>query len=57
MFVVYLIQYNMKNYTSLSSSPNTNYIRFNDNGAAGGGGGSGGLGGLGGLGGVGWMLG
>lgn len=41
----------MKNYTSLSSSPNTNYIRFNDNGAAGGGGGggSGGLGGLGGL--------
>ena len=37
----------MKNYTSLGSSPNTNYIRFNDNGAAAGGGGLGGLGGLG----------
>ena len=40
----------MKNYTSLGSSPNTNYIRFNDNGAAAGDGGPGGLGGLGGLG-------
>lgn len=49
--IVIIIVINMKNYTSLSSSPNTNqntnYIRFNDNGAAGGG--SGGLGGLGGL--------
>jgi hypothetical protein len=38
----------MKNYTSLSlsSSPNTNYTRFNDNGGAAGGGGLGGLGGL-----------
>jgi hypothetical protein len=36
----------MKNYTSLGSSPNTNYIRFNDNGASGGSGGLGGLGGL-----------
>ena len=42
----------MKGYTSLGSSPNTNYIRFNDNGGSGGGGRSivgspGSLGGLG----------
>lgn len=41
MFVCW--EHIMKNYTSLGSSPNTNYTRFNDNGAAGGGG----LGGLG----------
>ena len=40
----------MKNYTSLGSSPNTNYIRFNNNGLGGAGGAGGGLGG-GGLGG------
>jgi hypothetical protein len=32
----------MKGYTSLGSSPNTNYIRFNDNGGGGSGSGSGG---------------
>jgi translation initiation factor 2 beta subunit (eIF-2beta)/eIF-5 len=32
----------MKGYTSLGSSPNTNYIRFNDNGGSGSGSGSGG---------------
>ena len=38
----------MKGYTSLSSSPTTNYMRFNDNSAGGGGGGIvGSLGGLG----------
>ena len=32
----------MKGYTSLGSSPSTNYMRFNDNGSGGGGGGGGG---------------